>query len=1025
MMKRPLAIWLALVVAAYVAAGRLGLSLEAVSGFATILWAPSGVAVGALFVLGYRVWPGIAVGAFLVNLWVGASVPVALGIAAGNTLEAIVAVYCLRRVGFHAELDRVRDVVALAGLAAVLSSMIAASIGTTSAWLGGHVESSDLAITWLAWWSGDLGGILLVAPALLVWSTEAPPSAIVRPTRNEALLLAASFVLAAPLVFAGLLPRVLAVHYLMLPLLVWAALRFGPRGAATASLAVGVMAMASTVMGLSPFAGATVQDQLARALPYAVTSMLISLGLGAFAVSRAREAIAVRRSKMHLAAIIDATLDAVVTIDHAGIVRAFNPSAEEMFGYAPADAIGKELAALVLAPSVGDTRRAELAHYVHPADVPAPATRVRFLARRANGTEFPAEIAIVRLQTDGVPTFTAFIRDVTAIEALERSHDELERAVEHRTADLRQTNLDLRRREEQLRETQELAGLGSFEWDIAADGVTWSDQLYRIYGVAPGTTLTAEDFFRMIHPDDRERARAIIARALVDHQPFSFEERIVRGDGEVRALRSQVKVEVASGRAIRLRGACLDITEQRRAEQARARLAAIVESSADAIVGEARDGRIETWNVGAEKMYGHTASEAVGQPMSLVVPESQWETHLRMVERVWSGERVVGYETIRRRRDGTLFEASITKSPILDDSGHTIGIATIARDITAQKRAFAKFRKLVEAAPDAIVIVDRAGKIVLANSQTAKLFGYRESELVGAMVETIVPERLRDRHRDHRAGYLRDPKPRPMGSGLELFGLRKDGTEFPIEISLAPIETEEELLVSAAVRDITERKLVESRLLQSLQDKEVLLREIHHRVKNNLQVIASLLDLQAAITYPEARAAFAEGRQRVYSMALVHELLYQSRDLASIELDEYLRRLVTTVAKSYRPAGNIQLITRAPGVQLDIDTAVPCGLIVNELVSNALKHAFPGGRSGHIEVSLERDADDRFVLTVSDDGVGMPPEVELESTRTLGLRIVAALTHQLHGDIVIVRDHGTRFRIAFPVPSRVKARRAA
>jgi two-component sensor histidine kinase len=216
-------------------------------------------------------------------------------------------------------------------------------------------------------------------------------------------------------------------------------------------------------------------------------------------------------------------------------------------------------------------------------------------------------------------------------------------------------------------------------------------------------------------------------------------------------------------------------------------------------------------------------------------------------------------------------------------------------------------------------------------------------------------------------------------------------------------------------RDITERKRVEDQARVSLKEKEVLLKEIHHRVKNNLAVVQSLLNLQAGkIKDPQAQEAFKESRDRIRSMALVHEKLYQSPDLAHIDMADYLRDLSTRLFYSSQVSPDkVKLKLEMEGVQIGIDTAVPMGLILNELISNALKHAFPGGREGKIRVGLARVDGGMIRLTVENNGIGFPEEVDFRKAESMGFQVVTALVEQLGGTIEMKRDKGTVFTITF------------
>jgi len=221
--------------------------------------------------------------------------------------------------------------------------------------------------------------------------------------------------------------------------------------------------------------------------------------------------------------------------------------------------------------------------------------------------------------------------------------------------------------------------------------------------------------------------------------------------------------------------------------------------------------------------------------------------------------------------------------------------------------------------------------------------------------------------------------------------------------------------VSDQVAMTVHRKKVEAQIKAQLQEKDVLLKEVHHRVKNNMQVISSLLNLQSRrVKDPAVFEMFKESQRRIRSMALIHERLYQSSDLSRIEFSQYLRNLTTHLFHSYQvDASRVQLKLEAEEVQLNINTAIPCGLIVNELVSNALKHGFPEGRKGELEIGLSAVPEDGYVLKIKDDGVGFPEGLDFRKTETLGMQIINTLVEQIGGRLELSREKGTAFRLEF------------
>lgn len=322
---------------------------------------------------------------------------------------------------------------------------------------------------------------------------------------------------------------------------------------------------------------------------------------------------------------------------------------------------------------------------------------------------------------------------------------------------------------------------------------------------------------------------------------------------------------------------------------------------------------------------------------------------------------------------------------------------------------------ILESMTDLLVVADASATVQRANSAAALLLGVGQDEVIGRPLSDLWADQ------DFVARLERLEPNQVVGNSpminFENHCFTKDGRKIPMSLSIATLRdfAGQPQGVVCVGRDITESKRAEEKIQASLMEKEVLLKEIHHRVKNNLQIISSLLNMQAKkITDEKSRAIFLDSQNRVKSMALIHESLYQSSDLSQIDFDEYLRKLTSQLLRSYNlDAEQIRLTFRSSSLQMSVDAAVPCGLIINELISNSLKYAFPEQRKGEISIALQL-TQQQYVLSCADNGVGLPPDFDIMQTNSLGLKIVRTLTEQLNGELKIHTTNGTTFEITFP-----------
>jgi PAS domain S-box-containing protein len=529
--------------------------------------------------------------------------------------------------------------------------------------------------------------------------------------------------------------------------------------------------------------------------------------------------------------LLDAAPDAMVIADAAGSIVLVNARVESLFGWPRGELIGQPVEVLI-------PERLQLAQM---------GTGLQRTGRRRDGGEFPVDVSLSPLEFKDHKLIIAAVRDVT---------------------DRRRGEEELREGQQRLSDAQEIAHFGSWEWNITQNSVRWSDELYRIYGLAPAQfPATYEGYMARIHPDDRVRVHEAIQRAYRLHAPFEFHERIVRPTGEIRWLQS----------------------------------------------------------------YGRVTCDARGQPV---------------------------------RMTGT------------------------CQDVTDRKRAEQSFRELLEAAPDAMVMVDGDGRIVLVNSRTESLFRWNRSDLLGKPVEALIPQRFHQQHERHRAAYAAAPRVRSMGAALDLYGLRSDGSEFPIEVSLSPVTTETGVLSMAAIRDISDRKRADEVRKQSERElarrAEALARSnaeleqfayvASHDLQEPLRTVASYTQLLGRRQNDDPRVAeyvdFITGGVRQMQV-LIEDLLAYSRTTRiaappdAVDLNGVMKAVLGNLAGALAQSQGQVSCEPLPTVPGHASQLVQ---LLQNLIGNALKYR--GTAPPEVRLGCRREAAG-WQIWVSDNGIGI------------------------------------------------------
>lgn len=877
----------------------------------------------------------------------------------------------------------------------------------------------------------------------------------------------------------------------------------------------------------------------------------------------------IKKSENYYRAIFDHTGAATVIIEEDTIISLVNAEFERLSGYSREEIEGRRSWTEFVVKE--DLEKMKEYHNIRRINNGKAPTVYEFRFIDKSG-----DVKNIRLDIGMIPGTKKSVASLLDITESKKSESRLLKSQEH-----------LKKRDEAFKHFIDGSPFAIAMFDTQMRYIAASNRWIEDYNLK-GQEIHGKSHYD-VFPEINDELKELHKRALAGSILRGDDDEFVRADGTIQYIRWEVHPWYLSEGEI---GGIIifseDVTERKLLQKSlmerELNFRSLAENANYGILVVTGEGYHLYANQEASKITGYTIKELLNTHIKdMVHPDTLDEIGDNIKRRIEGADVPATYETLVLHKDKKVVPVEISASKTAW-KGQDADLV-ILRDISDRKKAekslkksFERFRAVAESTVDAIVTTDSDGNIIFFNDSLTTIFGYTKDEITGKPLTILMPERFKNNYLEELRKYKKSGKHRLVGKIVSTNGLKKDGTEFPFEMSLSAWKSGEETYFTAIIRDITEQKNAEEQMKdhlkkltiinevtntankafnihdllkdiltsimdllgfesggiylleentgfselayyknlpgeflekvkrlkvdiepystvydqgipiydyiekkpeietmygfksaatvpifsagkvigslnvvsneksfitdlekdilesigmqtgtviarmyseaaikESLREKEALLTEIHHRVKNNMQIISSLLNLQSQYVEGDEVAAdvLKESQNRVKSMAMLHEKLYQSGSLTEIRFDDYVERLVTDLFYTYKiPEDQIKSVIEVEEVQLNMETAVPCGLIISELVSNSLKHAFPNKKKGELTVLVKKQKDE-YELIISDNGVGLPDELDFKKTNTLGLQLVKSLVAQIDGEIELDRSHGTEFKIRF------------